>query len=133
MAARDDMAAYMRKRRARLRAEREAAQAVPSDARLNLERTRPAREAMKANRGVPVLMRGTPAGEGRNRDGNEPKPNDRTKQKNLSQPTSLSEIRSAPPWVAAPPQSIVAIAGSPERDGLSPATIRPSLPMTATP
>jgi hypothetical protein len=113
MAARDDMAAYMRKRRARLRAEREAAQAAPSHAHLNLERTRPARDAVKANQEVPVLTRDTPTREGGYRDGNKPNPNGRTKQKVLSQHTSLSEIWSAPPRAAAPPQSMVAIGGKP--------------------
>ena len=113
MAARDDMAAYMRARRARLRADREAVRAAPSHTPLNLERTRPTRDGAKANRGVRVLAHDTPTGEGRYRDGNKPKPSDRTKQKALSQPTSLSEIWSAPPRAAAPPQSMIAIGGKP--------------------
>jgi hypothetical protein len=107
MAARDDMAAYMRKRRARLRAEREAAQAAPLHAHLNLERTRPARDGVKANRGVPVLMRATPTGEGGYRDGNKPKPNYLEKEKSTRPLASSSE--SAP----APPRSMVAIDGEP--------------------
>jgi hypothetical protein len=87
MPARDDMAAYMRARRARQRAEREAARAVPSHIPVKLERARPARDGAKGSRGVPVLTHDTLAGEGRYRDGNKPKPNDRTKQKTSSQPT----------------------------------------------
>jgi len=113
MAARDDMAAYMRKRRARLRAEREAAQAAPPHTPSNLERLRPARDAVKANRGIPVLTQNPPTGEGGYRDGKKPRPNYLEKVNTARHRASLSEIRPASPPAAAPPRSMVAIGGKP--------------------
>jgi hypothetical protein len=113
MAARDDMAAYMRKRRARLRAEREAAQAGTSHAPLNLERTRPARNAVKANQDVSVLTRDAPTGEEGYRARNKPKP-DYLEKKKLAHPlASLPESQPASPRPALPPGSMVAIGGKP--------------------
>ena len=83
MAARDDMAAYMRARRARQRAEREAAQAAPSHMPVKLERAHPARDGAKVSRGVPVLTHDTLAGEGRYRDGNKPKQKDPNKTEGI--------------------------------------------------
>jgi hypothetical protein len=113
MAARDDMAAYMRARRARQRAEREAAQAASSQTPSNLIRARPAEDGAKANRGVPVLTHDRLAGDGHYRDGNKPKPNDRTKQKAVSHPIALPEIWPATAPAAGAPQSMVAIGGKP--------------------
>jgi hypothetical protein len=113
MAARDDMAAYMRARRARQRAEREAAQAAPSHAHLSLERTRPARNAVRENRDVPVLVRDTPTGHGGYRDGNKPKPNYLEKEKLTHSLPLLSESQPAPPLPAPPLRSMVAIGGKP--------------------
>jgi hypothetical protein len=108
MAARDDMAAYMRKRRARLRAEREAAQAGTSRAPFNLERTHRARNAVQANRDDPVLTRDTPTGEGGNRDRNKPKLDYLEKKKSAHPLASLPESQPAPPRPA-----LVAIGGKP--------------------
>ena len=105
MAARDDMAAYMRNRRARLRAEREAARAGPSHTPLNLERARPARDAVKENRGVPVLTHDALAGEGGYRDGNKPKPDYLEKKKR----TCLTCLAARKPASAAAPRAAAPI------------------------
>lgn len=113
MVARDDMAAYMRKRRARLRAAREAAQAAPPHTPSNLERMRPVRDNAKANGGVSVLTHNTPAGEGGCRDGNEPRPNYSERVNTPSHNASLPEIWSASLSADARPRSMVAIGGKP--------------------
>ncbi len=123
MVARDDMAAYMRDRRARLKAGAKAAvragdARMPEGPEARRARLNAEREAMKAAGGRPVFTYYTPTGELGFGDGNKPKPPRKPPLPAIYSPPP-PPVHVVAPGASAAPRSMLAAGGKPGR-GLVP-------------